>query len=88
MTKIRKTLQVKIVTAREAAAGGVDYSPRHGARCPWCNRRAKIYKTMKWEGSTRIRYHRCENNLCLLNQLGMTIKSVEEDLVPLVGEGK
>ena len=61
------------------AAAGVDYRPRTGALCPGCGRPAKIYKTMGWDGNTRIRYHRCRTDGCLLCAARATIKSVEED---------
>ena len=54
----------KLVLARNTAAGGVTYSPRTGALCPYCGRTAKIYKTLPWEDATRIRYHRCTDQSC------------------------
>ncbi len=71
----------RIVEAKEQASAGVDYSPRLGARCPWCENRARIYKTMAWEDNTRIRYHRCENGRCVLSAMGVSIKSIEVDTV-------
>lgn len=71
----------KIAAANQVAAAGVDYSARTGASCPWCGKRTKIYKTMPWEDNTRIRYHRCENSRCALNSLGVTVKSIEVDLL-------
>ena len=67
--------------AREKAAAGVDYSSRTGALCPFCGKKAKIYRTTPWDGTTRTRYHRCRNTKCLIASLGITIKSVEEDRV-------
>lgn len=61
------------------AEAGVDYSPRTGAPCPCCGRPAKIYKTLPWDGTTRIRYHRCLTPSCLLAAIGRTIKSVQTD---------
>ena len=69
----------KIVQAKEDAENGVDFSPRLGARCPWCGERARIYRTMPWEDTVRIRYHRCETAGCVLAALGTTIKSIQED---------
>lgn len=66
-----------IAKATDKAASGVDYSPRLGCLCPWCGNKAKIYKTTKWEGGTRIRYHRCEKTGCVLAATGATIKSIE-----------
>ena len=62
-----------------AAQSGVDFSPKNGALCPACAKRAKIYSTKPWEGNLRVRYHRCENERCLLCRIGATIKSVEMD---------
>lgn len=67
----------KLVIARQTAASGVDFSARLGARCPWCNRRAKIVATRPWDETTRIRYHRCENPECPLGSMGVGIKSIE-----------
>jgi len=70
-----------IAIARAKAAGGVDYSPRFGATCPWCGRRAKIYKTTPWEDNTRIRYHRCSKAGCVLATMNISIKSIEANLI-------
>ena len=75
MTAVAIQLALQVATA----SAGVDYSHRHGATCPGCGERARIVKTLPWEGSTRIRYHRCENQRCLLCAARATIKSVEED---------
>lgn len=73
--------KAKIVKAKDDAAAGVDYSPRLGAICPWCGCRAKIYKTLPWEDRVRIRYHRCIDDRCVVAALGLTIKSIEVDVV-------
>ncbi len=70
-----------IVLKKQEAEGGVDYSSRHGALCPACGKKARIYSTKKWEGSVRIRYHRCETAGCYLAAMGVSIKSIEEDKV-------
>ena len=69
----------KIVLAKQQAADGVDYSPRYGALCPWCGKKARITATRPWDESTRIRYHRCESSECVLSALRVNIKSVEAD---------
>lgn len=74
-------LIARIATAKEEAQAGVDYSPKHGARCPWCGGRARIYKTTPWEDDLRIRYHRCEAGGCALASMGVSIKSVELNTV-------
>lgn len=75
------TTITRIALASKEAAAGVDFSSRTGAPCPGCGKRTKIYKTMPWEDSTRIRYHHCENGRCALAALGKTIKSIEVDHV-------
>ncbi len=76
---------VKITKATSKAQAGVDYSPRYGALCPWCGRRAKIYKTLPWEDRLRVRYHRCTGKGCVIVRMGITIKSIEVDNVEVVG---
>jgi hypothetical protein len=73
----------KIIKARDLAAAGVDYSARFGAICPWCGKKTKIIRTMPWDDTLRIRYHRCQGKGCVLANLGTTIKSVEVDLVEM-----
>ena len=69
---------------KQEAENGVDFSPRTGALCPSCRKKAKIYSTKPWEGSARVRYHLCENGACVLCAMKVTIKSIEVDGV--VGE--
>lgn len=69
----------KLVLARKTAAAGVDFSSRHGARCPWCHARTRIVVTKPWEDTTRIRYHRCENLECPLCTMAVGIKSIEAE---------
>ncbi|NDY41264.1 transcriptional regulator [Dissulfurirhabdus thermomarina] len=68
-----------LVEAKRRAESGVDYSPRTGARCPWCGGRARIYRTLPWDGAARVRYHLCRSTACPLAALRVTIKSVEVD---------
>lgn len=72
-------ISAHLATLKTAAESGVDYSPKCGARCPACGERAKPYKTMPWDGPTRIRYHLCTAPACLLAAIRQTIKSVEVD---------
>jgi hypothetical protein len=76
---------LRLAAAREQAAAGVDFSPRRGARCPWCGARAKIYKTFAWEDRARLRFHRCYQQGCALAQMNVSIKSIEVD--PVEAEG-
>ena len=57
---------------------GVDYSPRHGAACPCCGKRTLIYKSIPWDGDTKLRYHRCQNKSCILSRVNKSIKSVQQ----------
>jgi hypothetical protein len=71
-------MKVTVATAIEEAKAGVEYSPRHGAICPWCGRRRiPTYKTMPWGTGGRVRYHHCPNSKCLLHDMGAGIKSVQ-----------
>lgn len=70
-----------IVLKKQEAENGVDFSQRHGARCPACKSKARIYSTKPWEGSTRTRYHHCENGACFLCAMRVTIKSIEVDAI-------
>lgn len=69
----------KIAKAKEAAAAGVDFSPRTGASCPWCGEKTKVVTTKPWEDGLRIRYHRCEHAGCVLAVMGLSIKSIQVD---------
>lgn len=73
------TITTQLAHYIDQAAAGVDYSPRYGARCPCCGRRAVIYKSMPWEEDVRVRYHRCTNPRCLLAAARATLKSVQMD---------
>ena len=75
MTAVATQLALQVATA----SAGVDFSHRRGAVCPGCGERARIVKTLPWEGNVRVRYHRCENPRCLMCAARATIKSVEED---------
>jgi len=71
----------KIATARRIASGGVDYSPRVGALCPWCGKRARITNTQPWAETVRVRYHLCHAAGCVLASMRISIKSIEVDTV-------
>jgi hypothetical protein len=72
--------QAKVAMAIKQAEQGVDYSPRHGALCPWCGKRTRVTVTKPWDESTRTRWHRCGNKRCLLAKAGKAIKSVEVEV--------
>lgn len=49
---------------------GVDFNRKHGGVCPLCGKKkAKIVRSMAWEGETRERYHKCK--------CGFSFKSIE-----------
>ncbi len=64
----------------QQAAFGVDYSSRHGAPCPWCGKKTRVYRTNPWQGYIRIRYHRCTSGSCPLAAMKVSIKSVQIDV--------
>ncbi|MBU0680117.1 MAG: transcriptional regulator [Proteobacteria bacterium] len=71
----------KLVEAKAQAASGVDYSPRFGAVCPSCaTTRAVVTGSLPWDSAIKIRYHRCRNSGCPINQMGISIKSIEVDV--------
>lgn len=75
-----RQMKAAVATAMEEAGAGVDYSPRHGAVCPWCGRkRIPVYRTMPWSGGARVRYHHCPTKGCLLHDMNVGVKSVQEE---------
>jgi len=69
--------RLKLLDAVHQAENGIDYSARHGAACPYCGAKTKVYCTKPWEGSVRVRFHRCDNAGCLLRDMATSIKSVQ-----------
>lgn len=75
-----KKIMRNVIAITAKAGQGVDYSPRFGALCPYCGDRAKVTTTRPWEGSVRVRYHRCMNkDTCVVAGMDINIKSIEED---------
>ena len=75
-----RQMKATLALAMEEASAGVDYSPRHGAGCPWCGRkRIPGYRTRPWAGGLRVRYHHCPHKGCLLHEMNVGVKSVQED---------
>jgi len=66
-----------LVDVMAEAEAGVDFSSRHGAKCPACGKRAKVVTTRPWEEDVRVRYHQCQASGCVLAGQGKMIKSVE-----------
>jgi len=78
------TTQRLLLLAMEKARAGVDFRPRLGAVCPFCQTaRMKVTTTRPWEGEDgaafRVRYHRCRNAACPLAMAGTQVKSIETD---------
>lgn len=63
----------------QQAQTGIVFTSRHGAICPGCNKKVKIYCTRPWDGGVRVRYHKCTNGQCVVGHAGISIKSVEEE---------
>jgi len=78
MSCLSRLVVAHIATAEEAVAGGVEYNRRDGAACPVCGQRLYVQTTRPWDGSTRIRYHRCRNRRCVVSVLG-PVKSIETE---------
>lgn len=74
---MQETTEKYLVSAISEAENGVDYSPKTGALCPFCGKKAYVRDTMPWIGDCRVRYHKCINPACCLYLLSKTIKSVE-----------
>lgn len=68
-----------LAAALVLAEHGVAYSPRYGALCPLCGARMKVTVTKKWHGASRVRWHRCRAEGCLLARVEKAVKSVEMD---------
>lgn len=68
-----------LVAILAKARDGVVY--KRGAKCPVCGAKAKVITTRKWDDGTRIRYHRCSNEDCVVHSLDVNVKSVESKKV-------
>lgn len=75
----------QIAAAKREAENGVDYSPKYGALCPWCNKKAKITRTAPWDENMRVRYHRCHEHGCVIAKMEISVKSIQIDTVVEVG---
>ena len=59
---------------------GVSYTSKNGAICPLCGKkRMRTYSSPKWNEGLKIRYHKCQNQTCLLNKFQVSIKSIEKE---------
>ena len=67
-----------ILAALAKAGDGTVFQAGEGAPCPLCGERAKVVGSPKWEGSVKVRYHRCVNSQCLLCVLNKNFKSIQE----------
>ncbi len=71
-----------IAEAKEKASSGVYYSPRYGAICPWCGKRAKIARTVPWEENTRLRTELSMAKRALLGGAGgETVPALKAELL-------
>lgn len=64
-----------LVIAIEAAKVGIDYRKGEGAFCPFCRERLRTYRTIG--GRPTIRYCRCTNTGCPMNEMEISIKTVQ-----------
>lgn len=71
---VQEVVAVAMAKAQEA----VDFTPRKGAVCPMCGTaKLRVVCTKPWIGDARVRFHRCTNPGCVMNSLGLSIKSVQ-----------
>ena len=63
-----------VVTVKTVEVTGVRFDRKAGVDpCPYCKApMGKVYRTKKWDGGVRERYHVCR-------RCGQTFKSVEEE---------
>lgn len=72
--------ELAIVQALAKANQGVSFSSRYGAVCPVCGTpKMRITVTKQWADGIRVRFHRCSNTLCILNSIGASIKSIQQE---------
>ena len=76
---MNKSITAFVLKMREKASEGVVYDHKKGAACPACHERLRVYCSRPWNGNVKIRYHQCANRECILHQLEMKMKSVEEE---------
>ena len=69
--------EIYLIKAINKAESGVDYSPKTGAICPFCEKKMYVKDTRPWMSNCRVRYHKCINPACCLQHLSKTVKSVE-----------
>jgi hypothetical protein len=67
-----------IAVAISKARNGIVYDTKDGAFCPACGERVKVLVTKPWLGSSRLRYHKCDNPKCVMCVLDETIRSWQE----------
>lgn len=69
---------IQIAQARKQCEAGVEYSPHTGATCPVCQtNKIKVKTVRSWKDGFRLRYHQCTNPACVVNVMGLYIKSLE-----------
>ena len=58
------------------AQQGVDYTKR-GAYCPLCGQKMRTVDT-KDCGKSKLRWHKCRNEDCLLGSMALLVKSAQQ----------
>ena len=77
---MNKAITAFLLKMREKAEDGVVCDRKAGATCPMCHDRLKVYCSRPWNGGVKVRYHWCGNEGCILHQLKVKMKSVEEEM--------
>jgi len=73
-----KAILLIVDEARALADAGIDYSVRYGAVCPVCGKvQLPTVTTRPWKENTRTRFHKCNNQDCILCRMGISIKSLQ-----------
>lgn len=75
-TQLHQIIAV-VQDTRNKAEKGVDYTASKGAICPVCVHKLKIIRSEPWQEGTKIRFHKCDNQDCLLSHLKLAIKSIQ-----------
>ena len=66
--------------ARAKASEGIDYSVKYGGVCPICGKdHMPVVTSRPWNENIKFRFHKCNNNECILCRMGVSIKSVQLD---------
>lgn len=73
-----KSIMTVVRSVKAKADQSVDFSPKDGATCPECGKKhLAVITSRRWEDGLKVRYHKCDNEKCLLANMGTSIKSVQ-----------